>query len=158
MGQPPSWGPCCNMCRDNLQNMRCVFHHFISLPSGDQFILRFRPCRRLLGCWLVGFLLLGFVFPNVFARAPLFSGFQFPGHFFKTTMMSEVDAIMFGARECHSASLVFPFWNLGGRFWQLGGTLGGQGSSKMNTFESGVGFFMIWDGFRGPILKAFPLI
>ena len=36
----------------------------------------------------------------------------------------------FGAPNCHSASLVPPFWHLGEPFWHLAGTFGGHGSSR----------------------------
>ena len=65
------------------------------------------------------------------------------GKFVKTILISEVGVILFGARNCHSAGLVHPFWEPGGPFWQLGGTLGSQTSSRRNTLGSGVGFLTI---------------
>ena len=46
-----------------------------------------------------------------------------------------------------------PFWNAGGSFWQLWGTLAGNGSSRKDTLGSGDGLLSI--GFRLAILKLF---
>ena len=100
---------------------------------------RLRPCRWPLCCWLVGFLLFGFVFLNVSACAGslvLDVSFRAP---FKTTMISEADAIIFGARSYYSARVVPPFLYLGDDSGSLG-AVGGQGSSRRDTLGYGVGF------------------
>ena len=78
----------------------------------------------------------------------------FSGDFFKTALIFEPNAVSLGTWNCYLASLVPSFWDPGGPFWQLGGTLGGQGSSRRDTLGSGVGFLLIWDGFRDPIFRV----
>ena len=107
-------------------------------------ISRLRPCRGPLGCWLVGFSLLGFVFSECLyvcwlagfwmfvSRQLLQNGYDFQserGYFRFLTLPS-------GRPD---ASILDP----GRPFWQLGGILGSQGSSRIDTLASGVGFFMI---------------
>ena len=83
------------------------------------------------------------------------SGCWFSIHFFKTIMVSDAIAIIIGVPSCHSAGLVPAFWAPGGRFWQLGVTLRGKGSSRRDSLGSGVEFVENWDGIRDPVLKVF---
>ena len=74
----------------------------------------------------------------------------------KTIMISKADAAIVGARNVHLAGPVPPFWDPRKRFWQLGGTPGGQGSRRRDTLRCGVGFLAIRGGLRDPILRVVP--
>ena len=67
-----------------------------------------------IGCWLVGFSLFGSVLLNVSVCAgSLASGCWFPGHVLQANLISQVNAIIFGARNCRSEGSHDDFGSLG---------------------------------------------
>ena len=90
---------------------------------------------------------------NQFAQNSGFLWFQGPFFMILGGLGTDfhVDLDIFGTQTCSLACLVASLWPPGGS-WDDPGTLG---STRQDTWMSGLEFFLIFNGFRDPISKAF---
>ena len=69
-------------------------------------------------------------------------------------MISDADAVVFGAQIWHLAGAMLYFGSLGYvPFWRLGDTVEGHGSSREDTLGYGFGILPILGGSWEPILR-----
>ena len=78
----------------------------------------------------VGCLPLGFVFLNVSAFAGPLDVSELAGHFLKLDVISETDAVIFGAQNRYLVGLFLPFWVPWVRFGSLEALWGPMGAAE----------------------------